>query len=84
VNENLMRAVLFASLFFETSTDDECDPDLAVKQLEQIATELNQLSRAQQEQFLSFARRTAEKHPSPAVAKEIISLVDGLLAPSDE
>jgi hypothetical protein len=38
-----MHAVLYAALFFETSTDDECDPDLAVKQLEQVASSLAQL-----------------------------------------
>ena len=84
MNENLMRAVLFAALFFETSSDDECDTDLAVKQLEQIAVELNQLSREEQEQFRAFACRTAESHPNTATAHEIMSLVDALLTTPDD
>ena len=39
-----MEAVLWAAVFFETSSNDECDPDLAVKQLEQMAHALAQLS----------------------------------------
>jgi hypothetical protein len=35
-----MQAVLYAALFLETTTDDECDPDLAVKRLEQIGWRL--------------------------------------------
>jgi hypothetical protein len=29
-----MSAVLWAALFFETSSDDQCDPDLTVKRLD--------------------------------------------------
>jgi hypothetical protein len=53
-----MRAVLFAALFFETSSDNECDADLAMKQLEEIAAELNQLSRAEKEESVSSPTRS--------------------------
>jgi hypothetical protein len=84
VNENLMSALLYAALFFGTSSDYECDPDLAVKQLEQMAWSLRQLSPEEQERFRTFAQQEAENHPSPDVGKEILDLVDGLLPTSDE
>jgi hypothetical protein len=83
VNEQLMEALLHAALFFETSSDRECDPDLAVKQLEEISASLRQLARADQDQFRSFAERAAERQPSAVVAGEIRRLVEGLL-PLDE
>lgn len=69
----------YAALFFETSSDDECDPDLAVKQLEQIAWSLRPLSHDEQEQFRTFARQAAEQHSSTEVATEIVTLVEALL-----
>jgi hypothetical protein len=84
VNENLMHAVLYAALFFETSSDDECDPDLAVKQLEQIAWSLRELSHEEQQRFRTFARQAAERHPDPETASEIRSLVDALLGTSED
>ena len=84
VNEHLMEALLYAALFFGTSTDDECDPDLAVKQLEAISWSLQQMSPVEQETFRSYAYRAADEHPSPAVGDEIRTLVDGLLPSDDE
>jgi hypothetical protein len=78
-----MHALLYAALFLGTCSDDECDPDLAVKQLESIGWELHQLTPEEQEQFRAFARREAESHPVREVAAEIVALVDGLL-PLDE
>jgi hypothetical protein len=82
VNEHLMRAVLYAALFFETSTEDECDLDLAVKQLEGIAAELEKLSDAEQDAFRRFALSEAERDPLPEMRSAIHELVDGLL-PAD-
>jgi hypothetical protein len=79
MNEQLMEVVLWAAVFFETSSDDECDPDLAVKQLDNMAHALRQLSPAEQEEFRAFAFRTAERDPRPDVAALIPQLVDGLL-----
>jgi hypothetical protein len=42
-NEQLMSRLLWAAVFFETCSDSECDPDIAVKQLEQMALHLYQL-----------------------------------------
>jgi hypothetical protein len=80
VNEHLMRALLYSALFFETSAENECDPDLAVKQLEQIASSMAQLPMNEQQQFRAFAEREAASHPVPEVAAEIRMLVDALLA----
>jgi hypothetical protein len=60
-----MEAVLDGAVFFETSSDEQCDPDLAVKQLELLAWSLRQLSAQEQEQFRAFADRTAASHPGP-------------------
>jgi len=80
MNEHLMEAVLWAAVFFETSEDDECDPDLAVKQLEQIRHALIQLSHEEREQFRSFARRAAESDTTPNMATLIPDLLESLLA----
>lgn len=74
-----MHAVLYAALFFETSTDDECDPDLAVKQLEQLASSLRQLSADEQEVFRAFAHREAESDPRPSVSRQIRALAESLI-----
>ena len=79
-----MDALLYAALFFETSNDDDCDPDLAVKQLEGISWSLRQMSPAEQDRFRRYARRVADQHPNPEVADEIRGLADGLLPDGDE
>jgi hypothetical protein len=83
VNEHLIAAVLFAAAFFEGSTEDECDPDLAVKQLEGIAYDLRQLTAAEQEEFRQFAYRLADSDPNPHVAHDLRRVVDGLLPLDD-
>ena len=79
VNEHLMHAVLYAALFFETSGDDECDPDHAVKQLEQIAWSLRQLSHEEQELFRTFAEREAATDADTIIAAQLRSLSASLL-----
>jgi hypothetical protein len=34
MNEHLMRALLYAGLFFATCTEEQCELDTAVKELE--------------------------------------------------
>jgi hypothetical protein len=80
VNEHLMRALLYAALFFETCDDEQCDPDTAVKQLEGIAAELDGLTASDRVAFRAFARREAAAHPVPAVSEEITRFIDALLA----
>ena len=41
-----MRAVLYAALFFATCTEEQCELDTAVKQLEGLTADLNRLSPA--------------------------------------
>jgi hypothetical protein len=79
VNERLMSAVLWAAVFFESCSDDECDPDVAVKQLEQIAYELGRLSEQEQDEFRRFAQREAERDPRREMTTLISRLVDELL-----
>lgn len=80
VNEQLMRAVLYAALFFETCSEEQCDLDTAVKQLEGIAAELDGLTTANKAEFRAFVLSEAAAHPVPAVSKEIAELIDTLLA----
>jgi hypothetical protein len=79
VNEHLMRALLYAALFFETCSEEQCHPDTAVKQLEGIAAELYGLNPAEKAEFLAFALTEAAAHPVPAVSKEIAEFVQALL-----
>ena len=74
-----MSSVLWSAMFFETSSDAECDCDLAVKQLEHIAWHLRQMSPEEQRTFRAFAERAAAAEPSREVAAEILALVSGLL-----
>ena len=80
VNEHLLAAVLYAALFFETSTDDECSPNLAVKQLEEISYRLGRLSPAEQDEFRRYVYGLAEQGTGRL---ELRRLVDGLLPPSE-
>jgi hypothetical protein len=84
VNEHLMRALLYATLFFATCTDEECDPDVAVKQLESIAATLKGLTEAEERELRRYANRLADEHPSAGVAAEIRQLIDGMLLGPDE
>ena len=77
-----MHAVLYAALFFATCSEEECDPDLAVNQLEQLGWSLMQLSPDEQAQFRAFVERAAESDPRPTVAAQIRALADHLI-PSD-
>jgi hypothetical protein len=74
-----MSAVLWSAMFFETSSDGECDPDLAVRQLERIAWNLGQMSPAEQQAFRAFAERTAAAERDGELAAQIRALVVGLL-----
>jgi hypothetical protein len=66
-----MSALLYAALFFETSSEDECDPDLAVKQLEQIAAALRELTASEQDEFRSYAYHLATTHVNPAAGDNV-------------
>ena len=71
MNEHVVAALLYAAAFFETSTEDECDLDLAVKQLEGIADHLRQLSVEEQGEFRQFAHRLADSDPNPHLAADL-------------
>jgi hypothetical protein len=55
MNEHVMAALLYAAAFFETRTEEQCDLDLGVKQLEGMAYHLRQLTAAEQDEFRRFA-----------------------------
>ena len=66
-----MRALLYAGLFLATCTEDECELDTAVKQLEGLAYHLDKLSAAEKAEFRAFMLHEAASHPIPDVAAEI-------------
>jgi hypothetical protein len=66
-----MRALLYAALFFATCSEDQCDLDTSVKQLEGLTAHLNKLSEADKAEFRAFVLREAAAHPVPSVGAEI-------------
>jgi hypothetical protein len=73
-----MTAVLYAAVFFETSGDEECDPDMAMRRLEQIAYFVRQLSPTEQEEFRRHGHRLSAEHSYPSVAGQVRAAVDAL------
>jgi hypothetical protein len=83
VNEHLMRALLYAGLFFATCTEEQCELDTAVKQLESLTADLDKLSEAEKAEFRAFMLREAAAHPAAAVAAEISQFADETFSEED-
>ena len=58
-----MRAVVEAAAFFELASDQEVDPDSAVKQLEGIGHLLQQLSPDERFELVTFVTREERATP---------------------
>ena len=54
MNKVLMRIIIQNICFFELSSDDAVNPDNAVREIEGIASELNDLNDADKEVFICF------------------------------
>jgi hypothetical protein len=65
VNEVLMTIVVHAAAFFELSGEDAVDPDAALKQLEWIRWELEQLDWDAKQALIAFVRAEAEATDDP-------------------
>jgi hypothetical protein len=61
VNEILMRALVEAAAFLELSPDELLDPDIAVKELESMASLLGQLSENEKRELAAFTRAEADR-----------------------
>jgi len=83
MNEHLMRALLYAGLFFATCTEEQCDLDTAVKELEGLAYHLDRLSAAEKADFRAFMLREAAAHPIPRVAAEISQFAEQTFGEED-
>jgi hypothetical protein len=83
VNEHLMRALLYTALFFATCTEEQCNLDTAVKELEGLTAELNELSAAEKAEFRAFALREAAAHPRDYVAAEILQFAEATFGEED-
>jgi hypothetical protein len=78
-----MRALLYAALFFATCSEEQCELDTAVKQLEGLTAELNKLSAADKAEFRAFMVREAAAHPRAAVAAEISQFAEATFSEED-
>ena len=56
MNQVLMRLVVENIAFLELSSDKAVDPDVAVRELEGIAAQLQRLSASERSEFLRFVR----------------------------
>ena len=83
MNEHLMRALLYSGLFFATCTEEQCELDTAVKQLEGLTAELDRLSAADKAEFRAFMLREAAAHPRGHVAAEISQFAEATLPEED-
>jgi hypothetical protein len=79
MSELLMRAVVQAAAFFELSSDDVLDPDVAVTQLEDLAHLLNQLSDGEKHQLVAFVHAEAERAESAAYRAFLREFPEGIL-----
>lgn len=59
MNKALMRIIIQNICFFELSSDDAVNPDDAVREIEGIASELNDLNDADKEVFICFIQEYA-------------------------
>jgi hypothetical protein len=78
MNEVLMRVVVQAAAFFELCDEDVLDLDAAVKELESISTELQQLNPADKSAFIAFTQREAERVPNPEYRSFLLEFADAM------
>lgn len=78
-----MRALLYAGLFFATCTEEQCELDTAVKELEGLTAEVRELSAADQAVFRAFMLREAAAHTRDAVAAEISQFAEAMFEEED-
>jgi hypothetical protein len=71
-----MRIVLRTAAFLELCGDDVLDPDVAVKQLESIAAELQGLDSEARDELIELALREAEAAYDPAQRDFLLSFAD--------
>ena len=69
--------------FFATCTDEQCELDTAVKELEGLTAELNELSAADKAEFRAFMLREAAAHQGAYVAVEISQFADATFPQED-
>ena len=73
-----MRIVVGAAAFFELSDDDVLDADVAVKQLEWIASELQQLEPSAKDAVLAFVAAEAQGTTDARYRAFLSELPEGL------
>ncbi len=73
----------YAAGFFATCTEEQCELDTAVKQLEGLTVDLKKLSAADKAEFRAFMAREAAAHPIAAVATEILQFAEATFGEED-
>jgi hypothetical protein len=64
-------------------TEEQCELDTAVKELEGLTAELDRLSEAEKAEFRAFMLRETAAHPRAAVASEISQFANATFAEED-
>jgi hypothetical protein len=65
VNEILMSIVLRLAAFLELSDAPDLNPDVAVRQLEEVAALLKGLNAQERDAFIAFTRKEAKATADP-------------------
>jgi hypothetical protein len=73
-----MRVAVQAAAFFELSANDTLHPDVAVKQLEWISSELQRLDAREKEALIAFVRAEAEAADDPRYRAFLLDFPDAL------
>lgn len=83
MDEHLVEALLGAALLFETSPEQECDPQVAAGRLEAIASRVQRMPFDDQQQFRAAALLIADRAGSAEEAQELRDLLDDGLLPGE-
>ena len=85
MNEWLMRAVVQLAAFFELVPDEVLDPDLALKELENLSFLLSHLRPEEKQEFVEFVLREAESARLPDYRDFLLGFPEwsGLVEPND-
>lgn len=67
-----MRVILEYALFLEFSSNEELDPDTAVKQLESLSATLQEMTPEERSIFLAVVEKVAGRESKPEVTKFLI------------
>jgi hypothetical protein len=74
MTRTLVQVIAQAALFLEFADDATLDPDSAVKQLEDIAFQLQQLPAADRSEFIRLLNEIADEWPNEQEREYLLTL----------